>query len=109
MPLLDPRQKNNMLTGNQTDVDLTDFFIGQSFKSEITKSLSHNLTENQIDLNENTSASDHFSSLLMENDHDIRSRSQLSEEQHTDPGILTLFKKKLSVNGIWHRILSVLH
>ena len=35
--------KKAMLTENQSDVDLTDSFIGQSFKNEITKSLSHNL------------------------------------------------------------------
>ena len=37
--------KKAMLTGNQSDIDLTDSFIGQSFKNEITKSLSHNLPE----------------------------------------------------------------
>ena len=30
--------KKVMLTGNQSDVDLSDTFIGQSFKNEITKS-----------------------------------------------------------------------
>ena len=33
--------KKAMLTENQSDVDLTDSFIGQSFKNEITKFLSH--------------------------------------------------------------------
>ena len=41
-----------MLTENQSDVDLTDSFIGQSFKNEITKSLSHNLPEHQTDSND---------------------------------------------------------
>ena len=39
--------KKATLTENQSDVDLTDSFIGQSFKNEITKSLSHNLPEHQ--------------------------------------------------------------
>ena len=41
--------KKAMLTENQSDIDLTDSFIGQSFKNEITKSLSHNLPEHQTD------------------------------------------------------------
>ena len=41
--------KKAMLTENQSDFDLTDSFIGQSFKKEITKSLSHNLPEHQTD------------------------------------------------------------
>ena len=39
--------KKAMLTENQSDVDLTDSFKGQSLKNEITKSLSHNLPEHQ--------------------------------------------------------------
>ena len=39
-----------MSTENQSNVDLTDSFIGQFFKkNEITKSLSHNLPEHQTD------------------------------------------------------------
>ena len=41
--------KKAMLTENQSDVDLTDSFIGQSFKNEINKSLSHNLPVYQTD------------------------------------------------------------
>ena len=85
--------KKAMLTENQSDVDLTDSFIGQSFKNEITRSLSHNLFEHQTDSNDCTSASDHFPSSLFKEDHDIRSRSQISEKQHKDPGISPLFKK----------------
>ena len=83
--------KKAMLTENQSDVDLTDSFIGQSFKNEITKSLSHNLPEHQTDSNDSTSVSDHFPSSLVEESHDIRSRSQLSKEQHKDPEISPLF------------------
>ena len=88
--------KKAMLTENQSDVDLTDSFIGQSFKNEITKSLSHNLPEHQTDSNDSTSVSDHFPSSLVEEGHDIRSRSQLSKEQHKDPEISPLFHKAVS-------------
>ena len=56
--------KKAMLTENQSDIDLTDSFIGQSFKNEITKSLSHNLSEHQTYSNDSTSVSDHFPSSL---------------------------------------------
>ena len=88
--------KKAMLTENRSDVDLTDSFIGQSFKNEITKSLSHNLPEHQTDSNDSTSVSDHFPSSLVEEDHDKRSRSQLSKEQHKDPEISPLFHKAVN-------------
>ena len=97
--------KKAMLPEIQTDVDLTDSFIGQSCNNEITKSLSHNLPEHQTDLNDSTSVSDHFPSSLVEEGHDIRSRSRLSKEQHTDPKLSPLFQKR-SVKQIWHSILS---
>ena len=40
-----------VLINNQSDVELTDSFIGQSFEKEITKSLSHDLSKRQLDLN----------------------------------------------------------
>ena len=88
--------KKVMLTENQSDVDLTDSFIGQSFKNEITKSLSHNLPGHQTDSIDCTSVPDHFPSSLVEEDHDRRSRSQLSNEQHKDPEISPLFQKAVS-------------
>ena len=88
--------KKAMLTENQSDVDLADSFIGQSFKNEITKYLSHHLFEHQTDSNDCTSVSDHFVLSLVEEDHDIRSRSQLSKEQHKDPEISPLFQKAVS-------------
>ena len=88
--------KKAMLTKNQSDVDLTDSFIGQSFKNEITKSLSNNLPEHQTDSNDSTSVSDNFPSSLVEEGHDIRSRSQLSKEQHKSPEISPLFHKAVS-------------
>ena len=57
--------KKAMSTEDQSDVDLTDFFIGQSFKNDITKSLPHNLPEHQTDSNDSTSVSDYFSSYLV--------------------------------------------
>ena len=39
--------KKAMLTENQLYVDLTDSFIGQLFKNEITRTLSHSLPEHQ--------------------------------------------------------------
>ena len=88
--------KKAMLTENQSDVDLTDSFIGQSFKNEITTSLSHNLPEHQTYSNDSTLVSDHFPSSLVEEDNDIGSRSQLSKEQHKDPEISPLFHKAVS-------------
>ena len=99
--------KKAMLTENQSDVDLTDSFIGQSFKKENTKSLSYNLLEHQTDTNDCTSVlSDHFPSSLVVEDHNLMSRSQQSKGQHKDPEISPLFQK-WSVKRIWHRILSV--
>ena len=73
-----------MLTENQSDVDLTNSFISQLFKNEITKSLSHNLPEHRTDSNDCTLVSYHFPSSFVEEDHDIRSRSQLRKKQHKD-------------------------
>ena len=92
--------KKAMLTENQSDVDLTDSFIGQSFKNEITKSLPHNLPEHQTGSIDCASVSDHFPSSLVEEGHDIRSRSQLSKEQHKDPEISPLFQKAVSETGL---------
>ena len=88
--------KKTTLTENPSDVDLTDSFISQSFKNEITKSLSHNLFEHKTHSNDCKSVSDHFLLSLVKEDHEIRSRSQLSKEQHKDPEISPLFQKVVS-------------
>ena len=88
--------KKAMLTEFQSDVDSTDSFIGQSFTNEITKYLSRNLPEHQTDSNDSKSVSDHFPSSLVEEDHDIRSRSQLSKETQKELEILSLFQKAVS-------------
>ena len=90
------KAKKARLTKNQSDVDLTDSFIGQSFKNEITKFLSHKLFKHQTDSNDLTSVSDHFPSSLVEKDHDLRSRLQLSIKQHKDPEISPLFQNAVS-------------
>ena len=69
-----------MLTENQSDVDLIDSFIGQSFQNEITRSLSHKLPEHQTDSNDSISISNHFPLSIVEEGHDIRSKSQLRKE-----------------------------
>ena len=54
------------------------------------------VTRHQTDSNDSTSVSDHFPSSLVEEDHDIRSKSQLSKEQHKDPEISPLFHKAVN-------------
>ena len=49
---------------NDGDIDLTDPFLGQSFKHEITNSLSPSLSDKQTDLSDNKSESSHYSSIL---------------------------------------------
>ena len=98
--------KKAMLTEKQSNVDLTDFFIGQSFKNKISKSLSHNLFGHQTDSSVSTSVSDHFPLSLVEEDHDIRSKSQLSKEKHKDPDNSPLFHKVVSKTDL-ATILSV--
>ena len=88
--------KKAMLTENQSDVDLTDSFISQSFINDITKSFSLNLSVQRTDSNDSSSVSDHFHSSLVEEDHDIRSRSHLCKEQHKDPEISPLFQNAVS-------------
>ena len=58
--------------------------------------LSHNLPEHQTDSNDCTSVSDHFPLSLVEEGYDIRSRTQLSKEQHKDPEISPIFQKTVS-------------
>ena len=87
---------------------MTDSFIGKSFKNEITKSLSHILPEHQTDSNDGTSVSDLSPSSLVEEGHDIRSRSQLSKSNTRIQKFHRYFKKR-SVKGIWHGILSVFY
>ena len=77
---------------NGGDIDLTDTLLGQSFKHEITNSLSSSLSEKQTDLSDKSESS-HYSSILNGQGHALVSRSQLYKEQHNDPNILPLLKR----------------
>ena len=69
--------------------------MGQSFKHEITNSLSSSLSDKLTDLSDNKSESSHYSSILNDRGqcHDLVSRSQLYKEQHNDPEILPLLDR----------------
>ena len=79
---------------NDGDIDLTDTFMGQSFKHEITNSLSSSLSDKQTDLNDKSESS-LYSSILNDQGqgHDLVSKSQLCKEQLNDPDILPLFER----------------
>ena len=68
--------------------------MGQSFKHEITNSLSSSLSDKQTDLIDKSEYS-HYSSILNDRGqrHDLVSRSQLYKEQHNDPEILPLLER----------------
>ena len=79
---------------NDGDIDLTDTFLGQSFKHEVINSLSSSLSGKQTDLSDKSEFS-HYSSISNDQGqgHDLVSRSQLCKEQHCDPEILLLFER----------------
>ena len=66
---------------NDGDIDLTDTFLGQSFKHEITNSLSSSLSDKQTDLSDKSESS-HYSSILNDQGqgHDLVSKSQLCKD-----------------------------
>ena len=86
---------------NDGDIDLTDTFLGQSFKHEITNSLSSSLSDKQTEVR-NKSESSHYSAILNDQGqgHDLVSRSQLCKEQHNDPEILPLLERALDEKEI---------
>ena len=61
---------------------------------EISKSLS----PSQTDFNNQRSDSDLSPSILVDQGHDQMSRSQLCQEQHSDPEISPLFERALDEN-----------
>ena len=89
---------------NELDIDLTDTFLGQSFKHEIINSLSPGLSDKQTDLSDLSDESDfsHYSSILNDQGqcHGLVSRSQLCKEQHNDPEILPLLERALGEKEI---------
>ena len=86
---------------NDRDTALTDTFFSQSFKDEITSSLSSSLSDKQTYLNDKSESSHYFSILNDQGQgRDLVSRSQLYKEQHNDPETLPLLVKAFDDNEI---------
>ena len=75
--------KKAILKNSNSDIDFTDTFIGQYFNNEIKKSLDPSLSDTQTD----SSMSCHSSPRSIDQGHDTLSKSQLIQEQQTDPEI----------------------
>ena len=88
--------KNAILKDSNFDTDLTDTFIGQYFNNEIKKSLDPSLSDTQTD----SSMSCHSSPRSNDQGHDTLSKSQLIQEQQTDPEISKLFFRALPEDEI---------
>ena len=88
--------KRAILKNSNSDIDLTDTFIGQYFNDEIKKSLDPSLSDNQTD----SSMSCHSSPRSIDQGHDTLSKSQLIQEQQTDPEISKLIFRALPENEI---------
>ena len=78
--------KKAILKNSNSDIDLTDTFIGQYFNNEIKKSLDPSLSDTQTD----PSMSCHSPPRSIDQGHDTLSKSQLIQEQQTDPEISKL-------------------
>ena len=81
--------KRAILKNSNSDIDLTDTFIGQYFNNEIKKSLDPSLSDSQTD----SSMSCHSPPRSIDQGHDTLSKSQLIQEQQTDPDISKLIFK----------------
>ena len=88
--------KKAILKNSNSDIDLTDTFIGQYFNDEIKKSLDPSLSDNQTD----SSMSCHSSPRSIDQGHNTLSKSQLIQEQQTDPEISKLIFRALPENEI---------
>ena len=88
--------KKAILKNSNSDIDLTDTFIGQYFNNEIKKSLDPSLSDTQTD----SSMSCHSSPRSNDQGHDTLSKSQLIQEQQTDPEISKLFFRALPEDEI---------
>ena len=75
---------------------MTDTFIGQYFNNEIKKSLDPSLSDTQTD----SSTSCHSSPRSIDQSHDTLSKSQLIQEQQTDPEISKLISRALPEDEI---------
>ena len=78
--------KNAILKNSNSDIDLTDIFIGQYFNNEIKTSLDLSLSDTQTD----SSMSCHSPPRSIDQGHDTLSKLQLIQEQQTDPEISEL-------------------
>ena len=88
--------KKAILKNSNSDIDLTDTFIGQYFNNEIKKSLDHSLSDTQTD----SSMSCHSPPRSIDQGHDTLSKSQLIQEQQTDPEISKLIFRALPEDAI---------
>ena len=88
--------KKAILKNPNSDIDLTDIFIGQYFNNEIKKSLDPRLTDTQTD----SSMSCHSPPQSIDQGHDTLSKSQLIQEQQTDPEISKLIFRTLPEDEI---------
>ena len=88
--------KKAILKNSNSDIDLTDTFIGQYFNNEIKKSLDPSLSDTQTD----SSMSCHSPLRSIDQGHDTLSKSQLTQEQQTDPEISKLIFRALPEDEI---------
>ena len=88
--------KKAILKNSNSDINLTDTFVGQYFNNEIKKSLDPSLSDTQTDL----SMSCHSPLRSIDQGHDTLSKSQLIQEQQTDPEISKLIFKALPEDEI---------
>ena len=88
--------KKAILKNSNSDIDLTDTFVGQYFNNEIKMSLDQSLSDTQTD----SSISCHSSPRSIDQGHDTLSKSQLIQEQQTDPEISKLIFRALPEDEI---------
>ena len=88
--------KRAILKNLNSDIDLTDTFIGQYFNNEIKKSLDPSLSDTQTD----SSMSCHSPPRSIDQGHDTKSKSQLIQEQQTYPQISKLIFRVLPEDEI---------
>ena len=88
--------KKAILKNSNSDIDLTDTFIGQYFNNEIKKYLDPSLSDTQTD----SSMSCHSAPRSIDQGHDTLSKSQLIQKQQTDPDISKLILRALPEDEI---------
>ena len=90
------RAEKAILKNSNSDIDLTDTFIGQYFNNEIKKSLDPSLSDTQTD----SSMSCHSPPRSIDQGHHTLSKSQLIQEQQTDLEISKLIFRALPEDEI---------